>query len=215
MQAGQAGLPIRSHPASLIVNGGGKRFLNEHTRYNDFPKAFGNFSAQGPGLPNLGAAWVIFDATARSQVAVLSAAPGDPDPEWLYPSATIEELADRLDVDFTTLAATLAEYNHLAERGVDPEFGRRSLEPVESAPYYALRLYPGMLSTTGGPRISGYGEVLRYDGTPLPGLYAAGTVAAGVFGYLYPSGGSPIAMSMTFGFLAGQAAATAPKRRLD
>lgn len=215
VQAGQAGLPIRSHAATLIINRRGKRFLNEHTRYNDFPKAFGNFSTEGPGLPNLGAAWLIFDATARSQVAVLSAAPGGPDPAWLHPSATVEELAEKLDVDPATLAATIAEYNGLAERGADPEFGRRSLAPIGSAPYYALRLYPGVLSTTGGPRISGRGEVLRYDGTPLPGLYAAGTVAAGVFGYLYPSGGSPIAMAMTFGFLAGQHAATAPERWRD
>jgi 3-oxosteroid 1-dehydrogenase len=211
----QAGLPIRTHPASLIVNERGERFLNEHTRYNDFPKVFGNFNAQGPGLPNLGAAWLVFDATARSQMAVLSAAPGDPDPEWLHPSAGLEELAERLEVDAATLAATIAEYNDLAGGGEDPNFGRRSLAPVESAPYYALRLHPGILSTTGGPRIGGHGEVLRCDGTPLPGLYAAGTVAAGVFGYLYPSGGSPVAMAMTFGFLAGQHVATAPKRWLN
>lgn len=214
-QAGQAGLPIRTHAAALIVNGRGERFLNEHTRYNDFPKVFGNFDARGPGLPNLGAAWLIFDATARSQTAVLSAAPGGPDPEWLHPSADLGELAERLDIDTATLTATIEEYNRLAACGEDPQFGRRSLAPVESAPYYALRLHPGTLSTTGGPRISGHGEVLRHDGTPLPGLYAAGTVAAGVFGYLYPSGGSPIAMAMTFGFLAGRHAATAPQRRLD
>lgn len=213
--AGQAGLPIRTHPSSLIVNGRGKRFLNEHTRYNDFPKVFGNYNAQGPGLPNLGAAWLVFDATARSQMTVLSADPGDPDPEWLHPSADLEELADRLGIEADTLAATITEYNEIAARGEDLEFERRALARVESAPYYALRLRPGALSTTGGPRISGDGEVLGGDGAPLPGLYAAGTVAAGVFGDLYPSGGSPIAMAMTFGFLAGQHAATAPERRLN
>lgn len=210
----QAGLPIRTHAATLIVNGRGQRFVNEHTRYNDFPKVFGNFSIQGPGLPNLGAAWLVFDATARSRVAVLSATPGAPAPDWLHPSSTLDELAERLDVDAATLAATVAQYNELAERGEDPMFGRRVMAPVASAPYYALRLHPGVLTTTGGPRTSGHGEVLRNDGSPLPGLYAAGTAAAGIFGYLYPSGGSPIAMAMTFGFLAGRHACTAPQRQL-
>lgn len=140
--------------------------------------------------------------------------PGEPAPDWLHPSSTLDELAERLDVDAATLAATVAEYNDLAERGEDPMFGRRVLAPVVSAPYYALRLHPGVLTTTGGPRISGRGEVLRNDGSPLPGLYAAGTAAAGIFGYLYPSGGSPIAMAMTFGFLAGRHACTAPQRQL-
>jgi len=210
----QAGLPIRTHAASLIVDARGERFLNEHTRYNDFPKVFGNFDTRGPGLPNLGAAWLIFDATARSQTAVLSAAPGDPDPDWLHPSPDLDRLAQRLGIDAVNLATTVAEYNDFAKRGEDPKFGRRAMTPVETAPYYALRVYPGTLSTTGGPRITRHGEVLRRDGTPLPGLYAAGTVAAGIFGHLYPSGGSPIAMAMTFGFLAGRHAATAPARRV-
>ena len=165
-------------------------------------------------MPNLGAAWLIFDATARSQTAVLSAAPGDPDPDWLHPSPGLDRLAQRLGIDAVNLATTVAEYNDFAKRGEDPKFGRRAMAPVETAPYYALRVYPGTLSTTGGPRITRHGEVLRRDGTPLPGLYAAGTVAAGIFGHLYPSGGSPIAMAMTFGFLAGRHAATAPARRV-
>jgi len=211
----QAGLPIRTQAAALMVNGGGVRFLDEHVRYNDFPKVFGNFSTRGPGLPNLGAAWLIFDSTARSQVAVLSVEPGGDDPDWLHPSADLDELAGKIGVDPAVLATTVAAYNRCAEQGVDPEFGRRSMAPVTAPPYYALRLHPGTLSTTGGPRISGNGEVLRHDGMPLPGLYAAGTVAAGVFGYLYPSGGSPIAMAMTFGYLAGRHAAGAAERTME
>ncbi|MFV9428442.1 MULTISPECIES: FAD-dependent oxidoreductase [Rhodococcus] len=208
----QAGLPIRTHAASLIVDTRGERFVNEHTRYNDFPKVFGNHDTRGPGLPNLGASWLIFDSTARSRIAVLSAAPGGPDPDWLHPSSDLDALAQRIGVDATALTATVAEYNDFAKHGMDPTFGRRALAPVDTAPYYALRLHPGTLTTTGGPRISSCGEVLRHEGVPIPGLFAAGTVAAGVFGHLYPSGGSPIAVAMTFGFLAGRSAAAASRR---
>jgi 3-oxosteroid 1-dehydrogenase len=51
--------------------------------------------------------------------------------------------------------------------------------------------------------------VLRVDGSPIPGLYAAGNVMAGVTGAGYPGAGATIAAAMTFGWLAGRHAAAA------
>ena len=97
--------------------------------------------------------------------------------------------------------------------GVDDDFGRthvRTLEP----PFFAAATYPATLGTNGGLRINGDGQVLAYRGGIVPGLYAAGNTAAGIFGGAYPSGGAPIAAGATFGYLAGRHAAAQSRRDL-
>ena len=54
--------------------------------------------------------------------------------------------------------------------------------------------------------------MLRHDGTPIPGLYAAGNASASVFGPAYPGGGATIGPALTFGYLAGRHAATREAR---
>ncbi len=48
-------------PGSIVVNRRGRRFFNEDVTYNDWPKAFGNFDANLPGMPNQPPAWQVFD----------------------------------------------------------------------------------------------------------------------------------------------------------
>ncbi len=66
---------------------------------------------------------------------------------------------------------------------------------------------PGAIGTKGGARTDGDARVLRPDGAPIPGLYAAGNVMAGVTGAGYPGAGATIGAAMTFGYLAGRHAA--------
>ena len=89
-----------------------------------------------------------------------------------------------------------------------------SLAPIEDPPYYATRVYHGALGTNGGPRIDEHARVLRLRGGVVPGLYAAGNVAAGIFGPAYPGGGGTLGPAMTFGYLAGRHAAERPPRDL-
>jgi 3-oxosteroid 1-dehydrogenase len=84
----------------------------------------------------------------------------------------------------------------------------RPLEP----PYYATQTYPATLGTNGGVRVDEHARVRAYRGDVVPGLYAAGNTAAGVFGGAYPSGGAPIAAAATFGYLAGRHVATQLRR---
>ena len=87
-----------------------------------------------------------------------------------------------------------------------------AVRPLTQAPFYAVEIHPGMLGTNGGPRLDRNGQVLRFGGGVVGGLYAAGNTAANVFGVAYPSGGGTLGNGLVFGFLAGRHAAAQPAR---
>lgn len=134
-----------------------------------------------------------------------------------------------LDPGFAgTLERTLARFNAMAERGVDEDFGRGTkavefafhgppapdnrcpnslMYPLDAeGPLHAIALVGTTFDTDSGPRTGTSGEVLGAD-APIPGLYAAGNCASGVFGEGYPGGGSTIGPGVVYGFLAGTHAA--------
>jgi 3-oxosteroid 1-dehydrogenase len=135
------------------------------------------------------------------------------------------------------LQATVQRFNGMARRGVDEDFGRgnhvediewgafspprsgtqwpleKSENPTmyplqERGPYYAIILAPGVLGTNGGPKINPHGEVLDYSDAPIAGLYAAGNCMAHPAANAYWAAGATIGSAMTFGKIAGMAAAT-------
>ena len=214
----------RGEPSSLVVNARGARFANEALPYNDFPKAFGVFDTTEHEFPNAGPCWQIFDAKVRRSVRVLSMIPGQPDPDWAIKADDIATLASKIDIDPAALDATVERFNAHAANGEDPDFDRHrrglmapgKVAPLDSAPYYAVRIYPGMLGTNGGPMITKDGEVRRQGGDGvIDGLYAAGNTAANVFGWAYPSGGGTIANGAVFGYRAGRHAAAQPARSIE
>ncbi|HEY1279315.1 MAG TPA: FAD-binding protein, partial [Acidimicrobiales bacterium] len=198
-------------PGAIVVNPDGRRFLNESVTYHDWPKAFGNYDANRPGLTNHQPAWWIFDEGLRRAMPVLSVAPDAPTPDWIHHAATVQELAAAISVDADALEATVVHFNTHAAAGDDPEFHRAGVRPLEG-PFYATEIRPGTLGTSGGLRIDADARVLAYRGGVIDGLYAAGNTSASVFGPTYPSGGGPIAASATFGFIAGRHAASRPSR---
>jgi succinate dehydrogenase/fumarate reductase flavoprotein subunit len=212
----------RGMPGTLIVNQDGRRFVNEAVPYNDFPRAFGTFDPLRLDFANRAPAWQIFDHALKEAIPMLSIRPGEPAPAWLAQGASLRELAARIGVDPDALDETVRRFNAHAARGEDPEFRRHELglqralppRPLGAPPFYALAIYPGTLGTNGGPRIDADGRVLRPDGSPVPGLYAAGNTAASAFGWAYPSGGGTLANALTFGYRAGRHAAAQPRRAL-
>jgi 3-oxosteroid 1-dehydrogenase len=147
-----------------------------------------------------------------------------PVPEWLVGAPTLDELAAKIGIDPKGLAATVARFNRFAVEGADPDFRRGesvydhfygdpdhkpspNLGTIERGPFYAIEVHAGAIGTKGGARTDGDARVLRPDGAPIAGLYAAGNVAAGVTGAGYPGAGSTIGAAMTFGWLAGRHAA--------
>ncbi|GIW07931.1 MAG: flavocytochrome c [Dehalococcoidia bacterium] len=90
---------------------------------------------------------------------------------------TIAELATKLGLDPQTLEATIARYNSAVAEGRDAEFHRESLpKAVDTPPFHAVRAYGVTLGTNGGVKVDDRLRVVRGDGTPIEGLYAAGEI---------------------------------------
>jgi len=212
----------RAQPGSLMVDRTGRRFVDEAQNYCDTGRAMLRFDAGSYGWP-AAPAWLVFDHGYRTRTAIGPLAPGDDDPAWLVRADSVATLADAIGVDGATLEATVDRFNAHAATGRDPDFGRGdrfydrwigdprathpTLAPLGDPPFYALEVLPGCLGTKGGPRTDADGRVLRPDGTPIPGLFAAGNAAASPFGIGTPGGGGTIGPALVFGTRAGEAAA--------
>jgi 3-oxosteroid 1-dehydrogenase len=212
----------RTAPHSIMVNRFGQRFVDESGNYNDLGKAFFSFDVNQYSPRNL-PCWVVFDHQYRSRYPVVTARPGDPDPEWLLAHDTVPGLAERAGIDPVGLAETLERWNRFVGQGCDRDFGRGSsaydrfhgdpgaphpnLGTVEEGPFYALPIHVGSVGTKGGPRVDAHGRVLHVGDRPIPGLYGAGNVIASPAGPAYYGGGTSIAMGLVWGHQSGAHAA--------
>ena len=75
--------------------------------------------------------------------------------------------------------------------------------PLDSPPFYAVRLFPGGPNTQGGPRRNSKAQVLNPFGKPVPSLYAAGECGS-IYGMLYPMAGGNLAECIIFGRIAAE-----------
>ena len=106
----------------------------------------------------------------------------------------------------TAFAETMNTWNGYVEAKNDPDFGRTSFaNPLNTAPYYAIKVTAGVHHTMGGLKINTNTEVLKADGSVIPGLFAAGEVTGGVHG-ANRLGGNAVADFTVFGRIAGAAA---------
>ena len=90
---------------------------------------------------------------------------------------TFEDLAAKMELPVETVVETLTNYNSYVETGHDPEFGRLLLAKLE-APYCAVKVVPCEIITYGGIARNENAEVIRADGTVIPGLFTAGEASA-------------------------------------
>ena len=117
-------------------------------------------------------------------------------------------LAEALQIDPTTFETTMNEWNAAVEAKTDSQFGRTSFaSPLNTAPYYAIKVTPGVHHTMGGLKINSEAEVLTADGNKIPGLFAAGEVSGGVHG-ANRLGGNAVADFVVYGRIAGKQAAS-------
>jgi 3-oxosteroid 1-dehydrogenase len=215
-------LAERSLPGCILVNGAGQRFVNESAPYVDAVHAM--YDGQGTGSPHI-PSWLIIDQRYRNSYVFAGLPPRRPLPRrWyaagaVYRAPTIAELAGEAGVDPAALAKTVVRFNEFAEAGRDADFGRGdsaydryygdprcrpnpNLAPLTQPPFYAVKIVPGDLGTKGGLRTDERARVLREDGAPIPGLYAAGNTSAAVMGRSYAGAGATIGPAMTFGYIA-------------
>ena len=223
-------LAERSLPGCLLVNGAGQRFVNEAAPYVDTVHAmYDGHSAASPHIP----CWLIFDQRYKSTYVFAGLLPGRPFPRrWydagaVYRAPALAELAGQIGVDAQGLDKTVARFGEFAQAGADEDFHRGdsaydryygdprrrpnpNLAPLDRPPFYAARIVPGDLGTKGGLVTDERARVLRADGSPIPGLYAAGNASAAVMGHSYAGAGATIGPAMTFGYIAALDLAGSP-----
>lgn len=209
----------RCKPGSILVNAQGRRFANEAQSYHMLVREM----RANDAIP----AWLIADHRFLRKYGMGLARPF-PYPYrhlvregYLKRGRSIAELAERIGVDSHALTQSVARMNRFAESGDDTDFGKGGdiftrmlgdaehgpnpcLGPIETAPFYALALYPSDCGTTLGLTTDEQARVLREDGTPIAGLYACGPDMNSVMRGNYPGGGTMIGPAMTFAFVAGR-----------
>ena len=181
---------------AILVNQDGKRFTDELLTRDVVSAA----ELEQPGSY----AYIIFDQRLRDGLKAIEkyvstgiTVQGD----------TIEELAEKIDVDPATLAETLKNWNQYVADQNDPDFGRTTGmdQDLSQAPFYAIKIAPGIHHTMGGVHIDTDARVIDKDGNPIPGLFAAGEVVGGVHGG-NRLGGNAVADVVVFGKIASESA---------
>jgi hypothetical protein len=224
----------RMMPSQFVVNGAGRRFINEAAPYMDFAHAM--IDGQTTGVTHI-PCWLITDHRSFTRYVVgghlpIPKIPFAPVPTgFSLPKAWLEsgivkqadsmgELAGEIGVPAQALCETAERFNELAHSGHDDDFNRGdsaydnyygdptltnpNLYPLGAPPYYAFQIILGDLGTSGGLSTDEFARVLREDGSIIDGLYAVGNASAAVMGRSYAGAGATIGPAMTFGYVAAR-----------
>lgn len=206
---------------TLWINQDAKRFVNENLWLDDFAAAgmavrnqkrtyvvmcendIERFVNEGPYGPvftfgQVGTPMV----DARKQLEGLDA---------VHIGDSLDSLAAEVGLDAATLKETVDAYNAACDAGVDNDF----LKPAEylnkiEPPYWLCEVADGYYTTCGGIKIGPHTEVLDTKGEVIPGLYAGGSDAGGLYGDSYDvcrAPGSQASWAVNSGRLAAKHAA--------
>lgn len=181
---------------AILVNQSGVRFTNELLTRDAVSAA--ELAQEGSY------AYIIFDQKLRDNLKAIEKYVKS---GITVQADTIEGLAEQLGIDPAVLAKTLADWNECVKNQRDPEFGRTTgmKEDLTTAPYYAIKIAPGIHHTMGGVKINTAAEVINTEGKAIPGLFAAGEVCGGVHGG-NRLGGNAVADIVIFGRIAAESA---------
>lgn len=180
---------------AILINEEGKRFIDEVGTRDVVSAAeiaqTGSYS------------WLVVDQAMADASSVIQ---GYIKKGYTVTGSTYEELGKAMGVDAAAFAETMEKWNGCVEAKNDPDFGRTSFaNPLNTAPYYAVKVTAGVHHTMGGLKINANTEVLNEKGEVIPGLFAAGEVTGGVHG-ANRLGGNAVADFTVFGRIAGAAA---------
>ena len=180
---------------AILINEEGQRFIDEVGTRDVVSAAeiaqTGSYS------------WLVVDQAMADASSVIQ---GYIKKGYTVTGATYEELGEAMGVDAAAFAETMEKWNGYVEAKNDPDFGRTSFaNPLNTAPYYAVKVTAGVHHTMGGLKINANTEVLNEKGEVIPGLFAAGEVTGGVHG-ANRLGGNAVADFTVFGRIAGAAA---------
>ena len=221
---------------SIYVNALGKRYICEGSQLRMGVFDSGSVQVEQPE----GKVWVIFDQAAlRSSIekpenhpkpqlampfgpsqfpATMEEAMADITPALetqdgvLFKADTIEELAEMLELPVENLKKTIADYNTAAETGMDWDCYKPAewLQPMNEAPYYAVKAGMGTDGAFGGVEIDSKMQAKAAAGGTVPGLYVVGDLASGRFinmASIKKQVLNDMSFALSSGYLAGQNAA--------
>ena len=181
---------------AILVNQEGERFFDEVSTRDKVSAA--EFEQTG------GYAWLIVDSRMSDASNVIQ---GYISKGYAVSGESYEELAEAIGAPADVFAATMADWNEKVAAKEDADFGRVSFaNPLDQAPYYAIKVQPGIHHTMGGIKIDSAAQVIDTEGNVIAGLFAAGEVTGGVHGN-NRLGGNAVADFTIFGRIAGQSAA--------
>jgi succinate dehydrogenase/fumarate reductase flavoprotein subunit len=210
----------RYKPGIIGVLKNGQRFTNESESYHDVGLAMVKACE---GMDET-AMWLVCDKPTLAKYGLGFVKPA-PIPYrrfirqgYLFEGRTLADLARVTGIDAAGLEQTVRDYNAHAVKGEDPAFGRGStafnryladpdhrpnpcVAPVQTGPYYAVKVIMGDLGTFDGIQTTVVGEVQKRDGSVIPGLYAVGNDRASIMGGNYPGAGITHGPNMTFGYV--------------
>jgi succinate dehydrogenase/fumarate reductase flavoprotein subunit len=219
----------RAKPGAIMVLQSGERFCDEADSYHDVMSAL--FRATPPGEVPL--AWLICDHAFLRRWGLGRVRPF-PFPIWpwlrnhyLKKGRSIAQLARVCEMDPASLERAVGRFNEGARTGSDPDFQRGEtpfnrvygdpdckpnpcLAPLEVAPFYAVKIVPGSLSTFAGLVTDSNARVLDRQCEPIPNLYAVGNDMSSIGAGNYPTGGFTLGPAMTFAFVAAHHACGTP-----
>ncbi|KAF2664882.1 fumarate reductase/succinate dehydrogenase flavo protein domain-containing protein [Microthyrium microscopicum] len=212
-------------PHSIIVDQSAKRFTNESQNYNSMGTSLWNRHKENPAIPS----YLIIDSQHRNKY-VLSGKfmPGNTpqsaiDSGFIFKGETVQELAQKIGLNASSLNDTVQRFNGFADKGVDDDFNRGyspydkflgdpkqkpnpSLGTINQGPYYAMKIWPGDLGTKGGVLTDEHARALREKSgggnEVIKGLYAVGNSSASVMGRTYAGPGATLGPGLTFAYVA-------------
>lgn len=202
-------LPIVPEVPGIIVNKYGRRFVAESDHYawvlraiyaQEDRVAYGVIDAKSMALSGalVGGVHPFSDGFA-DEIADGVAFTGN----------SIAELAEAMGVNPEALQHEVDTWNRdMTTTKVDSLFPTKSagLVPIDTAPFYAVRMYDYNLGALGGLKIDTGAHVIDINGEPIKHLYAAGQVAGGFMGSYYPGTGTGILSTLVFGTAAANSA---------
>ena len=205
-------------PHVIIVGPDGKRVGNEAGAYMEFGQ---RMYARG-AVPS----YAILESRVLSYyswgpIMVGTSVKPFIDNGYLIADDTLEGLASKCGIDVAGLTAEVARFNGFAATGLDEDFQRGasfhnramgdpnnrpnpSLGAIARGPFYAVKIWPMDVGTSGGIVTDEYARVLKADGKPIAGLYAAGNITAPVVAGTYPGAGASLGGGVTWGFVAAR-----------
>lgn len=203
----------------IVVDAKGERFLNESLPYDQFGRAMHDHDATDSGV------WMVFDSREGGGlpgISIPNTAPAKHLEAGTWVQAdTLEELAAKAGLPADALRTSVEQFNDYAKLGVDEAFRRgedpydnffcppngnpnNALTAIEAGPFFAARIVLSDLGCKGGLVTDVDGRVLRADGSPIDGLYAAGNTSASLSQKVYPGPGVPLGTAMVFSYRAAR-----------